>query len=107
MSETRSMTVGILGHPNSAASLTSSLPPPPPPHLTGQTGLGKSTLINTIFASHLIDTKGRLEADEPIRQTTEIQAVSHSASKPSLLLPQCPLALRAQLEKVRPLSDRP
>ena len=46
----------------------------------GQTGLGKSTLINTIFASHLIDTKGRFEADEPIRQTTEIQAVSHSAS---------------------------
>ncbi|GAA6026898.1 hypothetical protein JCM8097_005945 [Rhodosporidiobolus ruineniae] len=42
-----------------------------------QTGLGKSTLINTIFASHLIDTKGRFEPDEPVRQTTEIQAVSH------------------------------
>jgi septin 3/9/12 len=39
--------------------------------------LGKSTLINTIFASHLIDSKGRLEHDEPVRQTTEIQAVSH------------------------------
>ena len=46
----------------------------------GQTGLGKSTLINTIFASHLIDTKGRLEADEPVRQTTEIQTVSHGTS---------------------------
>ncbi|GAA5996370.1 septin CDC10 [Rhodotorula paludigena] len=45
--------------------------------VVGQTGLGKSTLINTIFASHLIDTKGRFEPDEPIRQTTEIQAVSH------------------------------
>ncbi|KAL5489921.1 CDC10 [Sanghuangporus weigelae] len=45
--------------------------------VVGQTGLGKSTLINSIFASHLIDSKGRLEADEPIRQTTEIQAVSH------------------------------
>ncbi|KAH9465708.1 hypothetical protein Pst134EA_013579 [Puccinia striiformis f. sp. tritici] len=45
--------------------------------VVGQTGLGKSSLINTIFASHLIDSKGRLEADEPIRQTTEIQAVSH------------------------------
>jgi septin 3/9/12 len=45
--------------------------------LVGQTGLGKSTMINTIFASHLIDSKGRLEADEPIRQTTEIQSVSH------------------------------
>merc|ERR1711981_1081732 len=43
----------------------------------GQTGLGKSTLINTIFASHLIDSKGRLTPDEPIRTTTEIQAVSH------------------------------
>ena len=45
--------------------------------LLGQTGLGKSTLINTIFASHLVDSKGRLAADEPVRQTTEIQAVSH------------------------------
>lgn len=43
----------------------------------GQTGLGKSTLINTIFASHLIDSKGRLEPDEPVRQTTEIHPVSH------------------------------
>ncbi|KAI9756354.1 MAG: cell division control protein [Lichina confinis] len=43
----------------------------------GQTGLGKSTLINTIFASHLIDSKGRVTPDEPIRSTTEIQAVSH------------------------------
>lgn len=45
---------------------------------TGQTGLGKSTLINTIFASHLIDSKGRLAPDEPVRSTTEIQTVSHS-----------------------------
>src|SRR5271163_4699035 len=44
---------------------------------TGQTGLGKSTLINTIFAAHLIDSKGRLTVNEPVRQTTEIQAVSH------------------------------
>ena len=45
--------------------------------LSGQTGLGKSTLINTIFASHLIDSKGRLTPDEPVRTTTEIQTVSH------------------------------
>jgi septin 3/9/12 len=45
--------------------------------VVGQTGLGKSTLINTIFASHLIDSKGRLEADEPVRQTTDIHPVSH------------------------------
>ena len=43
----------------------------------GQTGLGKSTLVNTIFASHLIDSKGRLDAAEPPRQTTEIEQVSH------------------------------
>lgn len=47
---------------------------------TGQTGLGKSTLINTIFASHLIDSKGRLTPNEPVRSTTEIQTVSHSMS---------------------------
>lgn len=46
--------------------------------LTGQTGLGKSTLINTIFASHLIDSKGRLTPSDPVRSTTEIQAVSQS-----------------------------
>ncbi|KAF8507329.1 septin ring protein [Hysterangium stoloniferum] len=45
--------------------------------VVGQTGLGKSTLINTIFASHLIDSKGRFHSEEPVRQTTEIQAVSH------------------------------
>lgn len=43
----------------------------------GQTGLGKSTLINTIFASHLIDSKGRMIPDEAIRSTTEIHPVSH------------------------------
>lgn len=48
--------------------------------ITGQTGLGKSTLINTIFASHLIDSKGRFASDEPVRKTTEIQAVSHGES---------------------------
>jgi len=49
--------------------------------VVGQTGLGKSTLINTIFASHLIDSKGRLEADEPVRQTTDIHPVSHMISE--------------------------
>jgi len=39
--------------------------------------LGKSTLINTIFASHLIDSKGRLGSEEAVRKTTEILAVSH------------------------------
>ncbi|KAF2150544.1 cdc 10 like protein [Myriangium duriaei CBS 260.36] len=43
----------------------------------GQTGLGKSTLINTIFASHLVDSKGRLSPGETARSTTEIHPVSH------------------------------
>lgn len=45
--------------------------------VVGQTGLGKSTLVNTLFASHLIDSKGRLEAYESPRSTTEIHPVSH------------------------------
>jgi predicted GTPase len=52
------------------------------PLLLGQTGLGKSTLVNTIFASHLIDSKGRLTPNEPVRSTTEIQTVSHSTFAP-------------------------
>lgn len=51
---------------------------------TGQTGLGKSTLINTIFASHLIDSKGRLTPSDPVRSTTEIQAVSHGIAGKTL-----------------------
>jgi septin 3/9/12 len=39
--------------------------------------LGKSTLVNTLFASHLINTKGRAAPHEPVRTTTEIEAVSH------------------------------
>lgn len=45
--------------------------------VVGQTGLGKSTLVNTLFASHLIDTKGRFHADILPRATTEIHPVSH------------------------------
>jgi septin 3/9/12 len=44
---------------------------------SGQTGLGKSTLINTIFASHLVESKGRLVPNEPVRSTTEIHPVTH------------------------------
>lgn len=43
----------------------------------GQTGLGKSTLINTIFASHLVESKGRFSPGETTRSTTEIHPVSH------------------------------
>jgi len=45
--------------------------------VVGQTGLGKSTLINTLFASHLVESKGRTEPDIAPRATTEIHAQSH------------------------------
>ncbi|KAI8620771.1 Septin-type guanine nucleotide-binding (G) domain-containing protein [Chytriomyces sp. MP71] len=47
--------------------------------VVGRSGLGKSTLVNTLFASHLVDSKGLLKISEngqPI-QTTEIQSISH------------------------------
>ncbi|TXT15897.1 hypothetical protein VHUM_00400 [Vanrija humicola] len=44
--------------------------------VVGQTGLGKSTLVNTLFASHLVDSKGRTEQDIAPRATTEIHAKS-------------------------------
>ena len=47
-------------------------------YLPGQTGLGKSTMVNTLFASHLIDSKGRLDVDVPIPQTTAIEETQHS-----------------------------
>jgi septin 3/9/12 len=45
--------------------------------IAGQTGLGKSTLINTLFASHLIDSQGRKEVDEPVPQTAAIKDNVH------------------------------
>jgi hypothetical protein len=48
--------------------------------VVGQTGLGKSTLVNTLFSSHLIESKGRLESHEAVRKTTEIHPVSHRES---------------------------
>ncbi|KAJ9099820.1 Septin Spn2 [Naganishia friedmannii] len=46
--------------------------------VVGQTGLGKSTMVNTLFASHLIDSKGRLDVDGPIPQTTAIEEMQHT-----------------------------
>ncbi|KAJ1332182.1 hypothetical protein BSLG_003284 [Batrachochytrium salamandrivorans] len=41
--------------------------------VVGRSGLGKSTLVNTLFASHLVESKGLA----PPRQTTEINSVQH------------------------------
>ncbi|CAO3669259.1 unnamed protein product [Rhizopus stolonifer] len=45
--------------------------------VVGQTGLGKSTLVNTLFAAHLIDSKGRHDVEGISRQTTDIESISH------------------------------
>lgn len=39
--------------------------------------MGKSTLVNTLFASHLIDSKGRQHVQDLHKQTTQIESVSH------------------------------
>lgn len=45
--------------------------------VAGYSGLGKSTLINTLFSTHLIDSQGRKSASEPITKTSEITVSSH------------------------------
>ncbi|CAN6651661.1 cell division control protein 10 [Trichomonascus vanleenenianus] len=45
--------------------------------VVGQSGLGKTTLINTIFASKLAESSGRKSATEPIGRTSEVRSVSH------------------------------
>ena len=45
--------------------------------VVGQTGLGKSTMINTLFSSRLLESKGRMYPSDEIRQTTSISTASH------------------------------
>ncbi|KAJ3197223.1 cell division control protein [Irineochytrium annulatum] len=44
--------------------------------VVGRSGLGKSTLVNTIFAAHLVESKSPKKG-ELTRQTTEIQSITH------------------------------
>lgn len=46
--------------------------------VVGRSGLGKSTLVNTLFSSKLASSNGRKLAEEPIEKTTEIKVSSHS-----------------------------
>lgn len=46
--------------------------------VVGHSGLGKSTLVNTLFASHLVDSCGRRSIYEPIERTTEIKITSQT-----------------------------
>ncbi|OBA21826.1 cell division/GTP binding protein [Metschnikowia bicuspidata var. bicuspidata NRRL YB-4993] len=43
----------------------------------GRSGMGKTTLVNTLFSSQLATTLGRHNADEPAEKTTEIKVHSH------------------------------
>lgn len=45
--------------------------------VVGRSGLGKTTLVNTLFSSKLAETLGRRSADEPTEKTTEIKVHSH------------------------------
>lgn len=45
--------------------------------VVGQSGLGKTTLINTLFAAPLAETSGRRSASEPIGRTSEIKVTSN------------------------------
>lgn len=44
--------------------------------LVGQSGLGKTTLVNTLFASHVADSHGRKSVEEPLARTPEITTTS-------------------------------
>lgn len=45
--------------------------------VVGRSGLGKTTLVNTLFSSKLATTQGRRSVDIPIEKTTEIKVHSH------------------------------
>lgn len=45
--------------------------------VVGRLGLGKSTLINTLFSLKLAELSGRRAADAPVEKTTEILVLSH------------------------------
>lgn len=50
--------------------------------VVGATGLGKSTLMNTIFAAHLVESKAPKKPSEMAsRQTTEIVPITHSVEE--------------------------
>ncbi|CDK29057.1 unnamed protein product [Kuraishia capsulata CBS 1993] len=44
----------------------------------GHSGLGKTTLVNTLFASHLAESSGRKTIYDPIEKTPEIKITSHT-----------------------------
>ncbi|PKI85244.1 cell division control protein [Malassezia vespertilionis] len=45
--------------------------------VVGQTGLGKSTMVNTLFSSDMLASRGRDDPSDPVPQTTTINSSSH------------------------------
>ncbi|PVU90366.1 hypothetical protein BB559_004662 [Furculomyces boomerangus] len=54
--------------------------------LVGESGMGKTTLVNTIFSGHLVDSHGRKTAQEPLRKTTEIVPTTQVIEENSIRL---------------------
>ncbi|CCH60927.1 hypothetical protein TBLA_0D04310 [Henningerozyma blattae CBS 6284] len=55
--------------------------------VVGSSGLGKSTLINTLFASHLIDSStGKDITQLPVSKTTEIRVSTHALAEDKVRL---------------------
>lgn len=51
------------------------------PSLSGHSGLGKSTLVNTLFKSQVSRRSAGWARDEKIPKTVEIRSVSHGESR--------------------------
>lgn len=49
--------------------------------VVGESGVGKSTFINTLFATHLADSKASQSSSDPPRQTTEIHTSSFNVQE--------------------------
>lgn len=57
--------------------------------LTGQSGLGKSTLMNTLFKSKVSRKSVLATAQEKIPKTVEIKSISHGTTHHNWLMPIC------------------
>lgn len=54
--------------------------------LAGCSGLGKSTLVNTLFSAHLDESCGRKSVYDPVERTTEIKVTSHDLVENNVVL---------------------
>ncbi|KAF5102045.1 hypothetical protein D0Z00_000505 [Geotrichum galactomycetum] len=54
--------------------------------VVGQSGLGKTTLVNSLFASHLVTTSGRINPEEKLTRTPKIKVVSQTIEENGVFL---------------------